>query len=110
MTIRKCIFDNNNGLKEGGAISWFGRSPNIEENNIFVRNLAAYGANISSYPVKLGIEIFEKNGFKKIYSFKFNSSIAKLGNISSGNILPYQIIVYILDVYGQIVGTANGLF
>lgn len=108
MTIRKCIFNNNHGLKEGGAISWLGKSPNIEDNNNFVNNLAEYGANISSYPVKLGIEIFEKDGFKKVYSYKLNSSIAKLNNISSGNILPYQIVVYILDVYGQIVETVNG--
>ena len=109
MTIRQSKFYKNEGLMEGGAIAWLGKSPNIEKNNYYSMNKAVYGNNISSYAIKLQIEIFERKEGQNIFSSKINDSIVMLKDVSSGNLLPYQINVFVTDVYDQIVETARGL-
>lgn len=100
-------FYKNKGEKEGGAVSWLGKNPFIDDQILFKDNFAPYGSNISSFPVKLGVDIFEKNG-SKIYSSQINSTIAKLRNVSPGKSLPYRILVHILDHYDQIVTSSFG--
>ena len=109
MTIRQSKFYKNEGLMEGGAIAWLGKTPNIEENNYYSMNKAVYGNNISSYAIKLQIEIFERKDGTNIFSSKSNDAMARLKNVSSGNLLPYQINIFVADVYDQIVETASGL-
>ena len=71
-------------------------------------NEAMYGPDISSYPIRIGVEIYEKNTSKQIFSSKSNKSIPVLDNISSGNPIPYTLSIFILDVYDQIVTTVKG--
>ena len=101
-------FYQNKGEMEGGAISWFGNMPNIEKDNIFTNNEAIYGPDISSYAIRIGVDIYENTTSKKIFSSKLNQSIPLLDNISSGNPIPYKLSIFIIDVYDQIVITAKG--
>ena len=96
------------GEKEGGGISWFGKMPNIEKANIFTNNEAVYGPDISSYAIRIGVDIYNKDTSKQMFSSKFNTSIPLLDNISSGNPIPYKLSIFILDVYNQVVATVKG--
>ena len=71
-------------------------------------NEALYGPDISSYPIRIGVEIFVENGSEHIFSSKFNQNAPILDNISSGNLIPYKLSIFILDVYDQVVTTVKG--
>lgn len=97
----------NKAKLEGGGIAWFGKIPKIDDKNTYFKNTALYGASISSYPIKLGVEIFDKNSSVLIYSSKENSSMAKI-SANSGNPLQYNIIFYLLDFYDVTVKSITG--
>jgi len=46
-------FLNNIAQIEGGAIKYLMKRPNIDKSNVFYGNLASYGNNIASYPVRM---------------------------------------------------------
>lgn len=84
--------------------------PIIEGNN-FSENNAFYGPKIASYPIRIQAEIYrfnEKSQLELIYSSAATSKTGKLSNVSVGNSFQYQIIVKVVDVYGQIVYSADG--
>ena len=52
------LYDNrfiNNSANEGGAITYTDLEPFVDISNIFQQNIAVYGTNISSYPVRFDI-------------------------------------------------------
>ena len=93
----------------GGGIAWFGKIPQISENNKYYKNFAMYGPDISSYPIKLGVDIYDKSSSVLIYSSINNSIMGKIMNVSSGKPLQYYIIIYVLDYYDCPVKSISGL-
>jgi len=52
------LYDNrffNNSANEGGAITYTDLEPFVDKSNIFQQNIAVYGADIGSYPVRFDI-------------------------------------------------------
>lgn len=107
--IRSSTFKLNIANKDGGAIKWKEKKPEIDDStNIYSENQAVFGPDIASYPIKMGLEIIEKSSNKIVYSSKLSSNIAELLNISAGNAIQYRIVVKILDYYDNIVYSENG--
>lgn len=105
------IFSLNVARKEGGAIKWVGNQPIISQNNIYQLNNAIYGMEIGSYPVRLGLEIYEKNSSTSktlIYSSLISSRPGKLSNVSVGSEMQYILAFSVLDTYGKIVNSVSG--
>lgn len=108
-TLKKLFFIGNSALSEGGAISWMGRRPSFDFYELMFRNNSAlYGSDVSSYAVRLGIYIYNKSDNGLIYTSNSNLNEGNLVNVSSGNLLPYRVIVQLLDVYDNVVTTAKG--
>ena len=88
--------------------------PLISESNHYEANDARYGVNIAAYPLRMIADIHNKTlyrNYENKTSLLFSSSTLNntiiLGNISSGNELPYVIIIKIIDLYGNIVKMDN---
>ena len=91
----------------------------ISLTNEFNSNQAQYGQDIASYPVRLKLDVHNKslyltNGetlsnISLIYDGlnEFSNKTLFLGNISSGNEIPYVFVVTVLDSYGNIVNLDN---
>jgi hypothetical protein len=90
---------------------WFNKLPLIEV-VYFKKNIADYGNDIASKPSRILLEVLKKfeNETRLIYSSKNNRFPAILDNISPGNTIPYILKFSLVDIYGEIVKTANGLF
>lgn len=104
-------FSLNIALKDGGAMKWVGNQPKIEENNIYQLNKALYGLEIGSYPVRLGLEIFEKNNSTSktlIYSSLTSSEPGIIANVIVGSEIQYTLAFSVLDIYGKIVNSLSG--
>ena len=69
LIIKDNIFANNFALLEGGAIKWNDEMP-IISNNTFWNNIAVYGENIASFPLRISLKNYET----KNYSFKIINS------------------------------------
>ena len=107
--LKNLFFSGNTALNEGGAISWIGRSPSFDMHELYFKNNSApYGSEISSYAIRLGVDIYDKNSIQLIYSSKPSLIEGNLVNVSSGNLLPCKIIVQLLDVYGKILKKERG--
>lgn len=106
--IRSCSFELNIANKDGGAIKWKEKKPEIESTNMYLKNRAVFGPDIASYPIKMGLEIYEKSSNNVAYSSKLSSNIAELFNISAGNTIQYRIVVKILDYYDKLVYSQIG--
>lgn len=106
--IYRSLFTKNEAIS-GGGIFWLKRIPFFQLVN-FNENLADYGHNIASYPIRILFEVFEKheNEILQIYSSKNNQSEAFLKNLSPGNPLPLILRFSLVDIDGEIVKTANG--
>lgn len=104
-------FIKNKARLNGGGIHWLMRKPDFL-GNYFSENNAIYGKDISSYPTRLIFEIFEKNGEEMIllYSSKMNPIQAVLKNISPGKPIPFILRFSLVDVYGEIVKSAERFF
>ncbi len=95
---------------DGGAIKWLEKMPNIN-GNTFEANEAFYGPKIASYPIRINIDFYRFNEFfqnELVYSSKTSKTVGNLSNVSVGNTFQYQIIAKVVDVYDQIVYSANG--
>lgn len=110
------FFQENSAKIEGGAIKWSDEQPLII-NNTFLNNSALYGNDIASFPLRLILNVYLRNQTKMIPEpnknevLKQNSSVnLKLGNISSGNEIPYILQFLVVDVYGKIVNLDSGYF
>ena len=107
--MKTLFFAGNTALNEGGAISWMGRSPSFGLSELdFQNNSAPYGSEVSSYAIRLGVDIYNKSDNQLIYSSKSSVNEGSLLNVSSGNVLPYRVIVQLLDVYENVVISAKG--
>ena len=100
-------FIKNKALFDGAGIQWLKRKPYIL-NNYFSENDAIYGKEISSYPTRLILEIFELNGEEKIllYDSKKNPNQAIIKNINPGKNIPFILRFSLVDVYGEIIKSA----
>jgi hypothetical protein len=109
--MRNNKFNLNLALKDGGAIKWIGNQPEIMQNNIFHLNKAVYGVNIGSYPIRLGLEIYEKNSSnlnKLFYTSKQSSQNITLPNINVGGVIQYTLVFSVLDAYDKVVNSVKG--
>lgn len=109
--MQKNKFSLNLALKDGGAIKWIGNKPHITPDNIYQFNKAMYGSEVGSYPVRLGLEIFEKNNSTSktlIYSSLTSSQPGKIGNVTAGKEIQYTLVFSVLDIYGKIVNSISG--
>ena len=109
--MQKNKFSLNLALKNGGAIIWIGNKPQITQDNIYQLNKAIYGFEIGSYPVRLGLEIFEKNNSSSkslIYSSLTSSQPGRIANVTVGNEIQYTLAFSVLDIYGKIVNSLSG--
>ena len=100
----------NIASRDGGAIKWLGQMPILEE-NLFADNNAFYGPKIASYPIRIQAEIYklnEESQFELIYSSATNSKAGTLSDVSVGNSFQYQIKAKVVDVYEQVVFSAEG--
>lgn len=77
--------------------------PKIDANNIFQNNDALYGRDIASYPIRNRIKLIINN------SFVTASKSVILENIASGSKIETKIQFELIDVYNNIVKTANKL-
>ena len=107
-------FVSNTAHIAGGAIEWSKDMPEIDENNFFTQNSAEYGSNIAAYPIRLLVNIHNKDTYLNpddnvslIANGLDNVSIL-LQNISSGNDFPFVIVCKMMDLYGNIVELDTG--
>ena len=105
LIIKNNTFINNFASKEGGAVKWTNIMPNITD-NIFTNNQAFYGNDVASFPIRLQVFINFTN-FSTSFDEIGISKIPFIRNISSGNTLPFNITVLVLDCYDQIVSTID---
>jgi hypothetical protein len=102
MDIKQNIFKENFALEGGGAINWAFKIPENIEDNTFISNKASFGANVTSYPSRISVDIIDENN--RTYSlsdhFRKEKKIFKL-NHKSGQKLKYTICISVLDTYGQ---------
>ena len=98
------IFNNNKAILEGGSIKWNQKMPKIDENNFFKNNNALYGSDIASYPIRNRIKLIINN------SFRTAENSITLDNIASGSKIETRIQFELIDVYNNIVKTANKLY
>ena len=103
------LFLNNQANSEGGAIKWQGSMPYLKNNN-FSNNVAVYGNDIATIPLKIRMKISLKNpkfdcDFSKDLSEIYN--ISNFYCVSSGIALNYLLHFEILDVYSNIVNNLN---
>lgn len=111
--MQKNKFSLNLAQNEGGAIKWIGNQPKIEQTNIYQLNNAIYGLEIGSYPVKLGLEIYEKNNTTSktlLYTSITSSKPGKLLNVTVGSKIQYILSFSVLDTYGKIVNSVSGYY
>lgn len=83
----------------------------ILKENIFLDNDASYGSKIASYPIRIQAEIYKINEDSKlelIYSSSTSSNTGTLSDVSVGNSFQYHIKTKVVDVYDQLVYSANG--
>lgn len=104
MNITNNKFIKNIAYREGGAIKWNQKMPIIDNTNIFQSNQAVYGSNIASYPIRNRIKIIRENETEILHSSKEE---IKLDNIASGSEIDFSILVEVVDLYGNIVTTAD---
>ena len=97
------IFKRNKAALEGGSIKWNQKMPKIEGNNIFQNNDALYGSDIASYPIRNRIQLIINN------SFVTTKNSVNLANIASGSTIETKIQFELIDVYNNVVKTANKL-
>lgn len=77
--------------------------PIIEENNIYQNNDALYGSDIASYPIRTRIKLIINN------SFVIANNSVNLASIASGSKIDTKIQFELIDVYNNVVKTANKL-
>ena len=85
---------NHNTAQTGGAINYDFRRPEISNNIIFIENVAQYGPNIASYPVRI------------VNSVNMNDPIV-LSNIASGIAYQETIRMLLIDYDDQTMNLVN---
>lgn len=114
IVIENNYFDSNCAVLQGGAIMWANYKP-IINNNEFNNNSAEYGSDIAAYPIRLAVDIYNKSQFSSklinesnIILKNYQNKTLLLQNISSGNDVPFVIVVKVFDVYNHIVALNSG--
>jgi len=87
VTMCNCTFLHNAATWKGGAICWEGRQPTLAF-NIFLANVAQYGANIASYAVRLELPA---------------NALPGLESTPSGQSLKGVLELVSVDHYGEVV-------
>lgn len=79
--------------------------PSFLNDNTYQSNKAIYGPNIAAFPLKLSLNLYDKQG-----NFICNDNLSNninLTNIQSGGLLPYVLNFELLDYYNQIVSSIS---
>jgi hypothetical protein len=92
-------FTQNTAEVNGGALAWANNQPTLSTNS-FADNKAKYGADVASFPMKLGA--VNKEG-ELIEDRRLSEYIG----IASGQNLPEPVRIALVDHYGQVVRTDN---
>lgn len=104
------VFEKNQGYIEGGGIKWDKTIPIINFNNKFINNTALYGNDIASYPIKMKVFIIKDKEKKSLMYFlgnETNSKFILLPNIVSGETLPFDIYLELIDHYNMVVSSID---
>jgi len=88
-------FTNNSAFKDGGAIKWKAKRPQLID-NFFENNSAQYGADFAAYPSK---------PLHKAASLNRDSGFNLSNSIISGQPVKTPFIITIVDTEGQTVST-----
>ena len=57
--ITNSYFENNVAVEDGGSLKWLRNAPFLN-NLFFLDNLAIYGENVASYPVRMKVILQDK--------------------------------------------------
>ena len=93
-TISDSNISYNYAVEQGGAINYDFRRPEISNNIIFIENVAQYGPNIASYPVRI------------VNSVNMNDPIV-LTNVASGLVYQETIRMLLIDFDNQTMNLVN---
>jgi len=105
-------FSNNYASYEGGVLKWNYIAPQNISSNTFVNNSAnVYGDIIANIPIRYGLNVYQNN--ETIINYFQNNSFLKNGLIlngsNSGDVLSYQIELFLLDSYNKLYTGSNDL-
>ena len=111
-TLTKCHFNlsfnnfiSNNANFGGGAYKWEIMEP-YSNNNSFINNSAKYGNNYTSFFCRLGLKIYDPTSNLSLIYDSFSSNFTEffiLTDIISSKNIPYNLNIYALDSYNQII-------
>ena len=109
--ISSSIFKKNFAFVEGGAIK-YEEDPFLNKNNTFEGNLAVYGNDIASYPIRFGFQIFMKNNSNNNLTLAYDSELNSkeyfiFDSIASGSNLDYKLEFQLYDELGQKINNIN---
>ncbi|CAG9325837.1 unnamed protein product [Blepharisma stoltei] len=108
-SIKSCNFTGNSATYNGGAINWDDWKPKLND-NYFMNNVAEYGNDYSSYPIKL--MSVNENGELEGYKNRRRLEDIPISNFSLLSVAPGQdskkpIMVALVDNMNQIITTDN---
>ena len=99
-------FISNWALQDGGAIKWTFCEPYYFGFNNFTSNVAIYGKDVASFPIRMELKIFGEDG-SNVFDQTNSSDFPTLQNLVSGQNINYTFTLDFVDLYNNPVLTID---